>query len=277
MNFSSRIVPNSQEAKIIFTTIVNSPNEDIPIVEMNDTTARDMDVIWNSIEDIAKRWRGNSKCHIPTMPEDRKEFWGMFAQKNVPNLPHIVRNFVGSIDGKGKTAIDLGCGNGGVSEFLLDRGWRVIAVDTSRIALAILKERCQSQLQSGQLSVVEANLATYTPEEPAELVLAMDVFPYIDPKQFRDTWTKVHDLFIKEDGLFMGTFFRSVNSKREIIHMNMLKEMGAWFLPDRRMVRPLLLHVGYDVKTCIYRKENDNMEPMCIEFVARKISQTKEI
>jgi copper(I)-binding protein len=56
MNFSSRIVPNSQEAKIIFTTIVNSPNEDIPIVEMNNTTARDMDVIWNSIEDIAKRW-----------------------------------------------------------------------------------------------------------------------------------------------------------------------------------------------------------------------------
>jgi hypothetical protein len=55
--------------------------------------------------------------------------------------------------------------------------------------------------------------------------------------------------------------------------MNLLKEMGAWFLPDRRMVRPLLTQAGYEIKTCKYRMDEPKLklnEQMCIQFIAEK-------
>ena len=55
--------------------------------------------------------------------------------------------------------------------------------------------------------------------------------------------------------------------------MNLLKDMGAWFLPDRRMVRPLLTQAGYEIKTCKYRMDDPKIkvtEQMCIQFIAQK-------
>lgn len=54
--------------------------------------------------------------------------------------------------------------------------------------------------------------------------------------------------------------------------MNLMKETGAWFLQDRRKVRPLLSIVGYEAIKCTFRIENPEIEPMVIQFIAKKLS-----
>lgn len=249
-----------------------APNDEKPICEMNDTTARSLDVIWATLADVATRWRGNQLCRFPGAPEDRKEFWGQFATQNSEVLP-LAAQFIATSNGQGKLAIDAGCGFGPATSILLEKNWTVIAIDYSRPALETLRSRHPQQIASGQLTLVEADISTYTPPQPVDLVVAADLFPYLDLAQFQDTWKKIHDYFIKEQGVLIGSFFRSDVETVPIIHG--MKEMGAWLFPDRRMVRALISQTGYNVSTCQFRDQARSQERICIQFIAeKKPSQT---
>ncbi|MEL0627057.1 bifunctional NAD(P)/FAD-dependent oxidoreductase/class I SAM-dependent methyltransferase [Salinibacterium amurskyense] len=72
-----------------------------------------------------------------------------------------------------RTAIDLGCGEGGDALWLAARGWKTTGVDISRTAL----ERAQvaanaAQLSSDQLRFVVADLSDFEPEDSFDLVTA---------------------------------------------------------------------------------------------------------
>ncbi|MBF8263026.1 MAG: hypothetical protein HW387_691 [Parachlamydiales bacterium] len=274
---SSRIYPKSGEALDTFRKMIYAPNDEQPIVEMNDVTARDMNVIWDSISAIAARWRGKQEMHFPDMPMDRKEFWGFFAADHQPTPLPVVNEFVDGWRTEGGLAIDLGGGNSPTANPLLQKGWRVIVIDNSRPALDILRQNNLATVESGQLQIIEADVETFSPSEPADLVVAADILPYIDPAQFRTTWNKIHDKFIKENGFLVGNLFRTPTHPELIPQMNSMKEMGAWFLPDRRMVRPLLTQTGYVIKTCKYRIDEPSMEPICIQFIAEKKSAEKQM
>ncbi|MBA3237571.1 MAG: class I SAM-dependent methyltransferase [Parachlamydiaceae bacterium] len=168
--------------------------------------------------------------------------------------------------------MDLGSGNSPAIKDLLQRGWRVIAVDSSRATLAILEKQFKGEINLGKLSLIEKDVATFTPLESADLVIAADIFPYINPSKFENLWNRIHDTFIKENGFLIGNFFRVTNATPEI---NALKEMGAWFLPDRRMVRPLLTNQGYEIIKCTFRKDQPNNDPICIQFIAKKTFGSK--
>ncbi len=150
----------------------------------------------------------------------------------------------------------------------------MVAVDNSRPALDFLAKGNSDAVASGKLKIVEADVAAFIPEAPADLVLAVDILPYIDPAKFIETWKQIHDLCVKEDGFLAGNFFRTLSDPEMAPMMNLAKEMGAWFLPDRRMVRPLLTHAGYEVKTCRFRDDFSGKEPMAMQFVAQKKTQS---
>jgi SAM-dependent methyltransferase len=262
----------TQEAAVQFRQMIEAPSDEIPIVEMNEVSSRDIDVIWKSIESAVARWRGGRDACIPGMPMDRKELWGTFASMREANS-QIIEEFIGTLRGEGQVAMDLGCGNSKAVKLLLQKGWRVIAIDNSRPALDALSKNCNAEISSGQLSIIETDVTTFIPTEPVDLVIASDLFPYIDPSKFQATWIKIHDKFVKEKGFLIGSLFRSAPTSKEVQVMNSMKEMGAWFLPDRRMVRPLLTHTGYDIKTCRYQYDVAELEPLCIQFVAEKKEQ----
>lgn len=271
---SARVFPTTPEAQEFFRQMALAPNEETPIVPMNEKTARDIEVIWASIQGAASRWRGKQDVHFPGKPMDRREFWGFFARDHEPRSLPVFEEFIEKSDGRGKTAIDLGSGNSPAVSPLLRKGWSIIAVDTSRPSLDVLRERYPDAVASGQLTIVEDDIATFTPPAPADLVLAADSLSYMDPTQFPATWRKIHDTFIKPGGFLIGTLFRSAPTQEQLPNMNLMKEMGMWFLPDRRMVRPLLTHAGYEVKSCRYRTENifesQTGNETCIQFVAQK-------
>lgn len=278
-----KIYPDTSETQATYQQMMFAVNADPRIVEMNDTTVQDIKVIWESIEALAPQWRGREECHIPGKPMNRQEYWGDFASHRCCSQ-FVLQKFLLETEGEGKIAIDFGCGNSFTVALLMHKGWKVIAIDNSKLALKHLTARNQEYVQSGQLEVICEDIATYVPKEPVDLVIATDVLPYIDPVQFKTTWMKIHDVCVKEGGFFIGTLFRSVDSptKLQSRHANNMKEMGAWLLPDKRMVSPLLTGVGYDIKECVcFEKMSDhpgmqgfkgleNLKDIIIQFVAQK-------
>lgn len=261
-----------------FLEMQNRPWES-PIVEMNDQTARDIEIIWASIQASAASWRGEKEMHIPGQPTSRKEFWEKQFKEADSKLLPVAKQFLDRSEGVGKLAIDLGCGNSPAVGLLLKRGWKVIAVDISQAALNMLKEKFQDEITSGQLTLVEEDATVYEPSEPADLVIAADVLPYINPAKFKDLWIKIHNNFVKDNGTFIGSLFRFVESPpssrcpmSNLQMSNIMKEMGSWLLADRRMARPLLETTGYKIEECVYLPKSTIPEPISIQFVAKKIS-----
>ena len=67
---------------------------------------------------------------------------------------------------KGKEALDLAAGIGKNSLFLETRGFRVDAVDISKVALDILKSRSK-----GTINIIEADLDNFTPTKEYDLII----------------------------------------------------------------------------------------------------------
>jgi cyclopropane fatty-acyl-phospholipid synthase-like methyltransferase len=182
----------------------------------------------------------------------------------------VLEEFTEKLSGEGKVAIDLGCGNSASAMRLLRKGWKVIAVDSSKEALTVLEKTIREEnsawLRTEKVEMFLEDITTFTPCEPADLVIACDVLPYIDPMKFQETWLKIQKIFVKKNGLFIGTLFHSINNPV----MPFMKEQGAWFLPDRRMVKPLLMEAGYVIEDCRYRFDLSGREQMVIQFVGRK-------
>ncbi len=66
----------------------------------------------------------------------------------------------------GKEALDLACGVGRNALFLEDRGFLVDAIDISKVALNILKDRSK-----GTINIIEADLDSFTPSKNYDLII----------------------------------------------------------------------------------------------------------
>ena len=77
------------------------------------------------------------------------------------------------------TAVDLGCGPGNSTELLVDRypDATVIGLDSSKDMLRQARERLP------RCVFIEADLATWTPQEPADLLFANAVFQWVPEHQ----------------------------------------------------------------------------------------------
>ena len=72
-------------------------------------------------------------------------------------------------------ALDLGCGTGRNALRLASQGWRVTGVDSSSVGLDIAEARAREQ--SLAVEWVLADLMTYSPSEPVELVVMANIHP----------------------------------------------------------------------------------------------------
>ena len=78
------------------------------------------------------------------MPLIEKNTWANFAEATADRqpLPFFERAIEVAGDlGHGRLAIDLGCGAGVESRALLERGWRVLAVDAEPRAIEVMESR----------------------------------------------------------------------------------------------------------------------------------------
>lgn len=226
---------------------------------------------WKSFEHIT--WQGNQPCTIADYPSDRKEFWGKYAIQHIQTTnPHLLDWLTQHIhEGIGKVAIELGCGFGPAIPYLLEKGWTVIAIDYAPKAIDSLAEKYRAAIESRQLTCIVADISSNPLDlPPADLVIATDVFPYTDPKQFPTTWKKVHQL-IKPEGRFIGSFLTDFKLPSSKPVKKTLSTMGAWFLKNDRIVPTLLRQAGYTIERCEHLPPPGlQFEPITVQFLAKK-------
>ncbi len=112
-------------------------------------------------------------------------------------LPDAVR-----VLGRGGNALDLGCGAGRDTKFLLGEGFHVVAVDKDERALEYLKE-----LPRENLEVVQSRFEEFGFEEQKyDLINAQFSLPFTNRDAFDAVFAKVKKA-LKPAGIFVGQLF----------------------------------------------------------------------
>lgn len=82
------------------------------------------------------------------------------------------------------TALDAGCGAGAEAIWLAERGWRVTGADFSATALTHAARRAREAGVADAVTWVEADLCTWTPEHPIDLVTTHYAHPEMPQLDF---------------------------------------------------------------------------------------------
>src|SRR5579863_5896486 len=116
---------------------------------------------------------------------DRNDLWGNLTKKPFPLCDNLSRLYKERIETG--TAVDLGCGNCESTTYLLQMGWKVIAVDSSKIALENLQQRANrldpTWIQNKQLILVCQDMETYRFPKNTQLVLAQNSLMCCNPEK----------------------------------------------------------------------------------------------
>jgi len=101
-------------------------------------------------------------------------------------------------------AIDLGCGDGTESAYLLSRGWSVLAVDGTEAGIERLRDKVPSETQVR----LQTQVAKFEEVElpMADLIHASYGIPFCHPGQFPALWNKIANA-LNQGGRFAGQFF----------------------------------------------------------------------
>lgn len=101
-------------------------------------------------------------------------------------------------------AVDLGCGAGSESIFLLQHGWQVLAIDQQDAAIQNLRVSMPSNMTSHLETLVAPFETINLP--PAALIWAGRSLPFCEPSKFNTLWRNICDALLP-GGRFAGDFF----------------------------------------------------------------------
>lgn len=119
------------------------------------------------------------------------------------NIPENLRMFMNMKVEPG-ICIDLGCGAGRDSRFLIKNGWKVIAIDkedTEKMIRSSLQEEEQNYLE-----FIKQDFENNIILQSCNLLVANSSLSFCNRKNFDDLWNKIVES-ISKDGYFVGNFF----------------------------------------------------------------------
>ena len=113
-------------------------------------------------------------------------------------------------------AIELGCGAGNDTVYLIKNNWNVLAIDREDVKERIAKrlndeEREKFRFQKQDFESIEL--------EKSNLIVANYCLSFCNKNNFKELWNKINDSILK-DGYFVGNFFENndewKNTKEEM-------------------------------------------------------------
>lgn len=131
-----------------------------------------------------------------------------FYENTIKDTPNeLTREFI-NLKVSPETAIDLGCGAGRDTVFLIKNGWNVIGIDRKDTSKII-----SSQLTNEELNQFTFSLQNFeTIEIPkTNLIIANFSLPFCSGEYFYGLWNKIKDAIVK-DGYFVGNLFGTNDS-----------------------------------------------------------------
>lgn len=232
---------------------------------------------WEPIEREASRWRGGDPL-IHLDPRifpctSRSEFWDFLAQDAHLRVAPLLKYFINHQGAQlaGKIAMDLGCASGVSSLFLLENGWKVISIDNAPGALELLRVAANKKdpkwIQNGELTIQKQDLNGYDFTKKVTLILANDLFPYLDPTQFQNTWRKIYEA-LEDDGYLIGSFMLRLDDSPL---KGVMSEMGAWFVDSSEIVEALFCSPKYKIVKFKYEYSAGPSKPSHYHFIAQKL------
>jgi len=115
-----------------------------------------------------------------------------------------------------KNALDLGCGNGGHSLFLAQKGFLVDSIDSNPKALERLKERIKEKIVSG-ITVINSDIAQFTPDKKYDLIIVASSLHFFQLQIIKDILAKIKNWLVDGGVLFLRIFS---NKDDEFITIN---------------------------------------------------------
>lgn len=189
----------------------------------------------------------------------------MFLSCTRPSL--LFMDYLQTKELKPKTVMDLGCGLGANSSFLLKQGVKVVAIDKMEYLLEAYRSRIggqERQLISFQCEDM-IHLEKYTPQDHVvDVVLAIDVMPYLPTSSWKETLKKI-TASLKPGGYFFCTLFIKKERERSLV-VDVHEKFGANYYPIHDLAARLIRHSGFEMVECRLKEGGEG----CYEFVARK-------
>lgn len=130
-----------------------------------------------------------------------KEFkWEDFYTRTKDRPPWPLLLEAVSLLSQRKDALDLGCGAGRDTRYLLEQGFQVTAVDNDPHAIVVMGELSQDRLRVVQSSFETFDFETY------DLVNAHFALPFLPVEHFHLVFARIKQA-LGTGGLFVGQFF----------------------------------------------------------------------
>ncbi len=123
---------------------------------------------------------------------------------NTKNIPpnYITQKFI-KLKIKPTNAIELGCGAGRDTEYLIKNGWNVLAIDKEDVKAIITSKLSKEEQKKFKFSKQEFENMQL---EKTNLIVANFSLPFCNKKQFSKLWNKINESILK-NGYFVGNFF----------------------------------------------------------------------
>jgi SAM-dependent methyltransferase len=226
--------------------------------------------IWAQLERAASEWQGGNPSfkHI-AFPKvtTRLELWDQFVEEGLQSPAPFLDLALKLSPSSTKRALDLGCGVGTTAIELCVQGWEVTAVDTSSVSTERLSEEARKNYP-GKLTAIKDNLYTWAFPTNQSLIIANDIFPYLDPLKIKEVLQKACDS-LEKGGVLLGSFFVERKGQLNLVN-EALKAMGAWFFEDVEDISPLLKEAGFATIFCRGLDLNQSGEKTHLVFIAIK-------
>lgn len=110
------------------------------------------------------------------------------------NLPHpMVKRFI-NMNIKPRNAIDLGCGSGNDTAYLIKNGWNVLSIDREDT-----KEIISSKLDDNEITRFNFKCQNFEniELENTNLLVANFSIPFCNKNKFKEFWKKISDSISK--------------------------------------------------------------------------------
>ena len=115
---------------------------------------------------------------------------------------YTVKRFI-ELKIKPGNAIEIGCGAGRDTVYLIKNGWKVLAIDNEDVESIITNKLSKEELK--QFKFVKQKFEDIELENN-NLVVANFSLPFCNKNNFKKLWNKIDDSILK-DGYFVGNFF----------------------------------------------------------------------
>lgn len=196
---------------------------------------------------------------------DRNEIWNEFQVNNSITIPpfSLVNRAITHLqahDIQNGVAVDLGCGVSPTVVHLLERGWKVYAVDSSSSVLATLTQKIslleKNWIENGQLVLVNQSIEDFKFPEKVHLITAIESIPYCDPEQIDKIFLKIKNALFPQ-GVFVANLFPYHHPAVD----NMLRGMfGAW-LTTRNVVEAIIRTADFTSSSVTIGKSATGIAP----------------